>query len=331
MPRTFSSYMKDRTVSYKPARVTAVVCVFIPNFAGYYLERFRILKVCLASLRANAGEPLDLMVIDNASHPKVKTYLEELVAQGAIQHLISNAQNLGRGGALNLAFGAVQSEYIAYSDDDILFFPNWLVDELQVHEHFPNVGIVGGQPLPDSTGYRSAQEAVARYGLRSQPYQLSLEQIRIWAKSTGYTLDEYLQRDVVKERLSKLLLLESDGVQAVTGCAGYQGLLRRDLVDKIPGWPDGIAVDSKGRDPEWTKNMANLGFLVLNTTRRVTHHLGNRIDAEDQGLVKACGLDIHGAPAWRKALDPKEWELQLRRAPGFEVVKPVARVLLRRK
>jgi len=64
----------------------------------------------------------------------VVDYLKELRDKGKIQYLILSSRNIGKMGALQIAFRAAPGEIIAYSDDDVFFLPGWLERHLEVLE-----------------------------------------------------------------------------------------------------------------------------------------------------------------------------------------------------
>ena len=129
------------------ADITAAITTYIPFLSGYYRDSLEVFKRSIASLRANADLPFDLMVFDNGSCEQVREYLLAMQREGKIQYLIFSEQNMGVIGAWNVIFGAAPGKYIAYSDYDIYFYPNWLSALIEVLEIFPLAGMVTGMPL----------------------------------------------------------------------------------------------------------------------------------------------------------------------------------------
>ncbi len=138
---------------YSPARVTLAILVSIPNQVGYYAQRLDILKLCLESAVGHAGVPVDLLVFDNGSSPEVRQYLTELYEKGFIQYLILSSQNIGKIGALKIMFSATPGEIVAYADDDIFFYPEWLSAHLDLLDHFPYAGLISGCPVREQFKY----------------------------------------------------------------------------------------------------------------------------------------------------------------------------------
>jgi glycosyltransferase involved in cell wall biosynthesis len=131
----------------RPERITAALLNYIPFLSGFYAETLDVLKVCLVSMRKDAGLPFDLMVFDNGSCPEVREYLINEKEEGRIQYLILSEKNMGKGGAWNVMLAGAPGEIIAYTDSDVLFSPNWLSRSVEILETFPNVGMVTARPF----------------------------------------------------------------------------------------------------------------------------------------------------------------------------------------
>jgi len=131
----------------KPERITVAVLNYIPVLAGYYAEMLDVLKVCLNSIRETADLPFDLLVFDNGSCEEVIRYLADEKDQERIQYLMLSSKNLGKGGAWNMIFSGAPGEIIAYTDNDVQFYPGWLSKSVELIETYPNVGMVTARPF----------------------------------------------------------------------------------------------------------------------------------------------------------------------------------------
>ena len=139
-----AKFVKDVT---RPERVTVALLNYIPFLSGFYAEMLDVLKVCMESMRKDAGLPFDLMVFDNGSCPEVREFLVKEKEGGRIQYLILSEKNMGKGGAWNVMLAGAPGEIIAYTDADVLFSPNWLSRSVEILEAFPNVGMVTARPF----------------------------------------------------------------------------------------------------------------------------------------------------------------------------------------
>lgn len=175
----------------KPQRITAALLNYIPFLSGFYAETLDVLKVCLESMRKDAGLPFDLMVFDNGSCAEVRDFLIQEKEEGRIQYLILSEKNVGKGGAWNVIFGGAPGEIIAYTDSDVLFSPGWLARSVEILETFPNVGMVTARPFRTPPEFYSATLAWARKNATLEegqfiPWETFLE----FNLSLGQTEDE---------------------------------------------------------------------------------------------------------------------------------------------
>jgi glycosyltransferase involved in cell wall biosynthesis len=131
----------------RPERITVALLNYIPFLSGFYTETLDVLKVCMESMRKDAGLPFDLMVFDNGSCPEVRDFLVKEKEEARIQYLILAEKNMGKGGAWNVMLAGAPGEIIAYTDSDVLFSPGWLSRSVEILETFPNVGMVTARPF----------------------------------------------------------------------------------------------------------------------------------------------------------------------------------------
>jgi glycosyltransferase involved in cell wall biosynthesis len=131
----------------RPERITVALLNYIPFLSGFYAETLDVLKMCMESMRKDAGLPFDLMVFDNGSCPEVRDFLVKEKDEGRIQYLILAEKNMGKGGAWNVMLAGAPGEVIAYTDSDVLFSPKWLSRSVEILETFPNVGMVTARPF----------------------------------------------------------------------------------------------------------------------------------------------------------------------------------------
>lgn len=131
----------------RPQRVTVALLNYIPFLSGFYAETLDVLKVSLESMRKDAGLPFDLMIFDNGSCEEARNFLVQEKEAGRIQYLILSEKNMGKGGAWNVMLAGAPGEIVAYTDADVLFYPNWLSRSVEILETFPNVGMVTARPF----------------------------------------------------------------------------------------------------------------------------------------------------------------------------------------
>lgn len=152
----------------RPERITVALLNYIPFLSGFYAETLDVLKVCLESMRKDAGLPFDLMVFDNGSCSEVRDFLVKEKEEGRIQYLILAEKNMGKGGAWNVILAGAPGEIIAYTDSDVLFSPNWLSRSVEILETFPSVGMVTARPFRTPPEFYAATLDWARKAERAQ-------------------------------------------------------------------------------------------------------------------------------------------------------------------
>ena len=288
MPRTAGSPFKYVKVAYAAKPTTVVLLNCIPHTKGYYEGRFKVLQACIASILKHTDEPFDFMIVDNGSRPDVVDYLRDLAREGLVQHLFLHSRNLGVGAALNMAFRAAPGKYIAFTNDDVFFYPNWLSQQLQVLETFPRTGFVGGQVTSGEHKRNPALQVAKEFGIVHQRYTIPRDQLIWFARSVGYDLDKYLNSSAVRD--DETYLFEHQGVKALTACPGYAFVFRRELVDRLP--PISSALCIGGEDRLWHEAANRAGYVHLSTLIRTTHHLGNELDEEDRAFLQQYAIEV---------------------------------------
>jgi glycosyltransferase involved in cell wall biosynthesis len=299
---------RGRSSAYQPARVTVALLTYIPHLDGYFQNRFEILQLTLASLVANTSQPYDLLVFDNGSTGKIVDYLQELQKQGNIRYLFLSSENIGKIGAFELLFNAAPGELVAYSDDDIYFYPGWLEAHLELLEAFPMVGMVSGAPVRDASE-RASRSLKKLIDADDTPVRVSYER-RIpdewesdWALSVGRDPKEHLERT----RSYQDIILESNRVEAFGSASHFQFLSPKDMIKKA--LPEIWSGKLMGEMNELDEAVDQLGYLRLSTVNRYTRHLGNTISPDLAGEARKLDIVLPGDQ--RRVSKQKHWLLSI--------------------
>jgi hypothetical protein len=276
-----------------PCRVTVATVTHIPFEAGFYAQSLDVLRLMLASLRANTGEDFDLLVFDNASCAEAQAYLLEQQRQGAIQYLALSQENVGILGGHNFVFAAAPGEYLAYADSDMFFHPDWLAQSLRVLEILPKVGLVSGVPI------HHASEEFAHSALewaRAEP-EATLEEGKLipaeWTadqcQGIGRDTDRYMAEwcEVKNYRISYR------GVRAYTGAFINQFVGRKAVIQSTLPYPEDWLLHGAGG---LMSKLDEAGYLVLATDGLYVHHLGNTLDAHWRAVAAELGVPPASAP-----------------------------------
>lgn len=205
----------------RPERITVALLNYIPFLSGFHAETLDVLKVCLESMRREAGLPFDLLVFDNGSCAEVRDFLIAEKDAGRIQYLVLSEKNVGKGGAWNMILAGAPGGIISYTDSDVLFSPGWLKRSVEVLETFPNVGMVTARPFRTPPEFYASTLKWAKKTRRARleegqfiPWETFLE----FNLSLGQTEEE--NRKVYAETRDQRIVYK--GVTAMAGASHWQ-------------------------------------------------------------------------------------------------------------
>jgi glycosyltransferase involved in cell wall biosynthesis len=285
---------------YQPARVTVAVLTYLPDLSGYFEGRLQVLQLVFASLLAHTELSHDLMVFDNGSCPEVVDYLLDMQRAGHIDYLIRAKQNIGKIDALRILFNAAPGKIIAYSDDDVLFYPGWLEAHLDILRVFSDVGMVSGVPIRNAANHaRRNLDALTT----TNPWFRVLQERRIpdeweidWAISTGRDPDRYLaethnQTDLVLQQW----IDENCYLEAIGSANHFQFVTPKEVI--LQALPSDWTGKLMGHMIELDEAIDNLGYLRLSTAKRYTRHLGNALSEDVVQEARSLGL-WQGEEVW---------------------------------
>lgn len=105
-------------------------------------DRKKELIECLDSYKRSTYEPIEIIIVDNASLEPVK---KRLLKQYPVSIIITNAQNTGAAEGRNQGLRVAKGEYILFSDDDAVADRDMIKQLVTVFEKNKKAGIV--QPL----------------------------------------------------------------------------------------------------------------------------------------------------------------------------------------
>jgi hypothetical protein len=285
---------RHRATTYRPARITVAMLVYLPHRQGYFEHRLDVIKLSLGSLIRHTDLEYDLMVFDNGSCDDLKVYLHELQQQGVLRYLLSSSENIGKLGALRVMAGAAPGEVLAYTDDDTFFYPGWLSAHMALFDGFPQVGMVSGSP--ERTNFDHATASTVRFGQTDPETQITYGRRipepweRDWAIALGKDPDEFLaQVSQVDD-----ILLARRGLQAYgTACHNQFVAPRAALGTLLEGSWTGRLM---GGMTEVDNALDAAGFLRLTTVERTTRLIGNLVSPTMEAEARRLGVDVQGQP-----------------------------------
>lgn len=280
-----------RTVA-QPTEITAAVTTYIPFLSGYYQESLDVLKLSLESLRTHADLPFDLLVFDNGSCEPVREYLLAAQQEGKIQYLILSEENMGVVGAWNVIFGAAPGKYIAYSDYDIYFYPNWLSGLIEVLETFPQAGMVTGLPILSPAEFSSSTLAWAE-----QTPEVGLETGQLISWEDFWRHSQSISPSQVEGEkfyaYNPAHRISYQGKQCFAGAGHFQFAGRKEYFQAVAPLHAERPMGGEVRNLDIAINAA--GYLRLCTPDWHVEHMGNTVQErfklelkEDEGAEKSA-------------------------------------------
>jgi glycosyltransferase involved in cell wall biosynthesis len=290
-----------------PERITVAVLNYIPFLSGYYAQALDVLRVCLSSMRQDAGLPFDTLVFDNGSCEEARDFLISEQQAGRIQYLMFSNRNVGKGGAWNVILGGAPGEIVSYCDSDVHFSPLWLKRSIEILETFPNVGMVTARPFRTPPEfYEATLEWARQYAAVKSGHFIPWETFLEFNLSLGQSEEE--NRKVYAATRDWRIVFE--GVTALAGGShwqftGFKGTLQQFLPFEM-GKPMGEVrqLDRRVNEagllrlmvPEpLAMNLSNTTDYLHGRSVRSLSHQGRRLDklVLSIGPVKRLLLGIY--------------------------------------
>jgi glycosyltransferase involved in cell wall biosynthesis len=126
--------------------VVVAVITHLPNQDGYHKGRLEVIQASIRSMVKNAGMDFSLVIWDNGSTETLRKWLRKMNPDMLIE-----SRNVGKSSARAAILRMFPPKTIvALSDDDILFYPDWLKEQVKVLKTWPNVACVTGNPIRTS-------------------------------------------------------------------------------------------------------------------------------------------------------------------------------------
>jgi GT2 family glycosyltransferase len=115
------------------------ISIIIPNWNGAHH-----LPTCLDALRRQTLQPIEVIVVDNASSDGSRDLLARDYAEVAV---IALSANRGFAGACNAGIRAAQSDLVALLNNDTEADPNWVAAVVDAFTRHPEAGSVASKML----------------------------------------------------------------------------------------------------------------------------------------------------------------------------------------
>ena len=134
---------RDKGIKIKlpPEIPVVVVPVHLPNpKEPYHEHRWEIVTASLRLARQNAGMEHHFLVWDNGSCDQMREWLFYELKPDKLMF----TENIGVLNTMRRVMGMYHDSVVAWSNDDIIYYPDWLPEQIHILQSFPNVAAVSG-------------------------------------------------------------------------------------------------------------------------------------------------------------------------------------------
>lgn len=217
-----------------------LVSILILNWNG-----INWLEECIASVMQTSYQPIEIVVVDNASTDKsvemVETKYKEVV-------VVKNPENYGYAKGNNIGFKQVKGKYVVTLNNDMVVDKHWLDEPIVYLEKYPELGIAGCRQMKYSD--RAVIDGLYHYLLKS----LIFLPIGI---NTKY--DENNQ------------LFSKPGY--VFGATGGSAIYRKEALDKIGGFEESFFAYHE--DGDLAMRFLTNGWKCVYAPNAIVYHRGS--------------------------------------------------------
>jgi hypothetical protein len=264
--------------------VLMAVITHIPNTTGYHKDRVNVVQLCLESMRANAGADAKVMVWDNGSCGKA----QQMLLSFGPDYLVLG-ENIGKSNARKAILGMFPGDtIIAFSDDDIFYYPGWLRASLDVLNKFELAGVVSCYPVRTQFNWgndNTVDWAEKMPGVKVERGRFIPE---IW--------EEEFSRSIGRDE--KFHKEHSAKVEDIRATWGDERVYLTAHHCQFVGYADRIIVGAEYNDRAMPSEkyfdiaIDDAGLLRLTTIDRYARHIGNVIDKDIRKEATCCGMEV---------------------------------------
>lgn len=285
MPRIAMNPNREAAFTGKlpPEIPVAAMITHLPNMATYHAHRLEIIQASLSSMKRNAGADHYLVVYDNGSLPCLREWITDVIRPD----VFIATENVGKVNAMRFIYGMFSNAIVSISDDDMLFYPDWLKEQLKLFEVFPSVGTVSGCTTT-RLGY-NAIEATKKWAMATvecdeRPINKQWDIEHVLSLGQCHTPDEAWES--IKGKIGFHIQSKHASAWAGGGHCQFSAYAWR-MLEFLPRKSDRLM---KPLFPLIDVSVDQAGYLRLMTKERGCRHLGNVLSEADSLEIDGMGL-----------------------------------------
>ncbi len=211
----------DRNYSHR-----VIIPVYIPEIKGYYIDSFKIFKLCFQSINKTINFQTAITIVNNGCCKEVVNYLNELYKNNLVDELI-NTQKVGKLNAILKGVRSSKEPYLTITDADVLFKNNWVKETMHIFNTFNKAAVVGIVPqfkLYESLSHNVIFDNFFNKNLKYTKVK-DVKGLKLFYKSIGWN-DDYNQ-----DYLNYNLSLTKNNTIALIGSGHFVATYKRNLFD----------------------------------------------------------------------------------------------------
>lgn len=269
---------KDKEIFEKEAYHRVIIPIYIPHQKDYFKESLEVLKVCLFSLMKTINSDTKVSLISNGSCDEVNVFLKVFAEKNEVDRLIINRENIGKMNALITETRASFEKFITFSDADVFFDKDWLLNTYKVFNTVKQAGYVSMNPTPVNLTLANSTlfYNLFKFNIKKQKVYdtCNVDDLRHFHKSIGrpkeYT-EAMLQKNVCL--LKKWNYIVGAGHFCCT-------IKKEELLKFVPITKSNIAASGGSETRYLDLPFDKCGLYKVSSPKAYIWHLGNTIDQE---------------------------------------------------
>lgn len=262
-----------------------IIPVYIPELSGYFAQSLNVLQLCLASLYASTHNKTAITLIDNASCPEVKDYIQQEFTQGRIDQLISNSINRGKVDPLMSAIRGSYEPLITITDADVLFKPGWQQIGEQKHAAIKNLGMLSYFPthgIPTEVAFSTLRKCIIPRKMKFAKFTGNPKELLHFYKSIGREITPDFQT-LINQKLTATINNE----QVVVGGGHFVATYKRYALLNAPLEPSLKKIVGGSETTYLDIPNDKYGYYRGATPEVLVFHMGNQSEPwMDEALKK---------------------------------------------